>query len=461
MVLNIEVDSRKIKKGDTFIALRGISSDGHDYIDKAIENGASKLIVEEKGNYNIPYEVVKDTRKYLVNYLKENYGKYINELKLVGFTGTNGKTTSAFLLYTALNDLNIKTSYIGTVGFYIEKKISALTNTTPDILELYKMLLTSYEEGCKYVCMEVSSQGLSYNRLEGLEFDYAIFTNLTQDHLDYHKTMENYALAKQQLFKKIKPNGTAIVNYDDNYKDYYLLENNNNVTYGFNGGDYKIDKYIPTNLGTIISYTHNNSTYNLSSLLIGKYNTYNLLTTIVVLDLIGIGYSSLKKTIEVLKAPIGRMETIIYNNNSIVIDYAHTPDAVEKIITTMKEVTKGNIYTIFGCTGDRDRTKRPIMMKLVTDLSKYVIVTSDDLHNEDPKQIVNDMLKENKNNNFEVIMDRGNAIKKGISLLKENDTLLILGKGHEEYIIVGDNKIPFQDFKVVQELIEGNRNLVK
>ena len=461
MKLNIQVDSRIVKKGDTFVAIRGEIRNGHDYIESAIKNGASKLIVEEDRDYGIDYEVVKDTKQYLIDYLSNNYGKYIENLKIIGFTGTNGKTTSAYLLHNALNKLNIKTAYIGTIGFYIDKKQENLSNTTPDLLDLYELLLKSYEQGCKYVCMEVSSQAISYGRVEGLKFDYAIFTNLTQDHLDYHKTMENYANAKQQLFKKLKPNGIAIVNYDDPHKDIYLLPENNNVTYGFNGGTYKVEECIMNNLGTKITYSHNADKHKLISKLIGKYNVYNLLSTIVVLDLIGISQDKITNLVPLLEAPSGRMETIIYKNNSIIIDYAHTPDAMEKIITTIKEVTKGNIYTVFGCTGDRDRTKRPIMMQIATSLSKRVIVTNDDLHFEDPNQIVEDMLNGNKNENYEVILDRRKAIEKGISMLNERDSLLILGKGHEEYMIIKDQKIPFKDFNVVKDIINNNKELIK
>ena len=298
--------------------------------------------------------------------------------------------------------------------------------------------------------MEVSSQGLSYVRVEGFKFDNAVFTNLTQDHLDYHKTMENYAKAKQELFKKLKDDGYAIINYDDDYKNYYLLDCNNNITYGFNGGDYKINNCIMNNTGTKLTYTHDGKDITLISKLIGKYNVYNLLSTIVILYLIGIGQEKQESLISVLDAPSGRMETIIYKNNSIVFDYAHTPDALEKIITTIKEVTKGNIYTVFGCTGDRDRTKRPIMMKLATNLCKKVIITNDDPH-----------LKNNENSNYEVILDRKKAIEKGIEMLDDYDSLLILGKGHEEYMIIGDKKIPFKDSNIVEEIINSDKELVK
>ena len=216
--MNIKDDSRKIKKGDTFIAL----NKGHDYVQEAINNGASKVIVE-KGLYDVETIVVPDTHEYLVNYLYDNYYDLIKDLKLIGMTGTNGKTTTCFLIYQALNKLNIKTAYIGTIGFYIDEKIKQTNNTTPDILEIYEMLLEAKENNCKYVVMETSSHALDMHRLDKLSFDIGIFSNLTIDHLDYHKTMENYALAKQKLFDKVKY--LSIVNSDSEYKDYFIKPN--------------------------------------------------------------------------------------------------------------------------------------------------------------------------------------------------------------------------------------------
>ena len=202
-MINIKSDSRKVKKGDIFVALRGISSDGHNYIDKAIKAGASKLIVEE-GNYNIPYEKVADTRKYLEKYLANNYKKYLDEMVIIGITGTNGKTTTAYLIYQALNKINKKCAYIGTIGYYLDKKVCNLPNTSPDICEIYDMIINAYDNNYKYIVMEISSQGLSYNRFNGIEFNYALFTNLTEDHLDFHKTMNNYALAKKSCLHSVK-----------------------------------------------------------------------------------------------------------------------------------------------------------------------------------------------------------------------------------------------------------------
>ena len=451
--MNVKVDSRKIEKGDTFIALRGVDIDGHNFIEKAIENGASK-IVAEYGLYSVETEIVPDTRAYLMDYLTNNYNEKISKLKIIGITGTNGKTTTAFLIHNALNKLGIKCGYIGTVGFYIDKKVRNLANTTPDVYDLYNMFLECIDNGCEYVVQEVSSQGLSYKRVEGYLFDYAVFTNLTQDHLDYHKTMENYALAKQELFKKLKPNGVALVNYDDSYKETYLLPNNKNITYGFLGGNYQVTNFKMTNQETYFSYDFDGSHYNIKSSLLGKYNVYNLLVTIIILRLIGIDDKKIEQLCENIEAPNGRMDTIKYKTNSIIVDYAHTPDAVGKIINTMLEVTKGNVYVVFGCTGDRDRTKRSIMTDIACTLAKKVILTHDDPHNEDQKQIFDDMIDGIKHTNYEICYDRKEAIIKGIDLLENGDILLILGKGHEEYIIVGNEKIPFNDRNVVLKYIE-------
>lgn len=451
--MKLKVDSRKIEKGDIFVALRGVDLDGHNFIEKAIENGASKIIAEY-GSYSVPTEIVPDTRKFLIDYLSKNYNDELKDIKFIGITGTNGKTTTAFLIHEALNKLGIKCGYIGTVGFYIGEKIKSLVNTTPDIYDLYDMFLTCKEKGCRVIVQEVSSQGLSYKRVEGYLFDYAIFTNLTQDHLDYHKTMDNYCLAKQELFRKLKTNGIAIINYDDEYKNHFLLPNNNNITYGFLGGDYQITNFKMTNQNTTFSYDYNNNHYNIETSLLGKYNVYNLLVTIIVLLKEGFTYDEIYNLVKNLKAPSGRMESVNYKTNSIIVDYAHTPDAMSKIINTMLEVTEGNVYVVFGCTGDRDRTKRNIMSNIACNLSKFVIMTHDDPHYENQKQIFDDMTKDLDKTNYEIINDRKDAIIKGINLLKENDTLLILGKGHEEFILKNGEKIPFNDLKVVNEYIK-------
>jgi UDP-N-acetylmuramoyl-L-alanyl-D-glutamate--2,6-diaminopimelate ligase len=452
-MINIQSDSRKIRPGDTFIALRGISSDGHSYINKAIELGATKIIAEE-GNYSVETIIVPDTRKYLEEYLKENYNRYLNEMNIIGVTGTNGKTTTAKLLHDVLNSMGSKTAYIGTIGFYIKDKICNLANTTVDICDTYDLMMKAYDAGCNNIIMEISSHALAMNRVSTLQFDYAIFTNLTQDHLDFHKTMGNYALAKQILFKHLKDTGVAIVNDDDKYKEYFLLKENKNLTYGFESGDLKIVDYNMTQDKTTFSYEYKGEVYNTESKLLGKYNVYNLLAIISTLTAMGLKQEKILEYIPNLKAPVGRMEIIKYKTNSIIIDYAHTPDAIEKVMSAISGLVEGNIYVVFGCTGDRDRLKRPIMTEYVANHSSYFIITNDDPHYEEPTQIVDDMTKDLEKDNYEVCLDREEAIVKGINLLKDKDVLFILGKGHEEAIIIRDKRIPFNDHQVVVDYLE-------
>ena len=452
-MIKIKTDSRKVVPGDTFVALPGISSDGHDYIERAIENGASKIIAEH-GSYSVETIIVEDARNYLNELLDSEYGHILNDMTLIGITGTNGKTTSSYLIYQMLNKLNIPCCYIGTIGFYLEDKVRNLPNTSVDIADFYGLLIEAYEKGYKHAVVEVSSQGLSMGRFSGVKFDMVVFTNLTQDHLDYHGDMENYAFAKQQLFKQLKQYGKAIINSDDKYKDYYLLEENNNITFGLNSGDYKINNYKMNSLNTVLSYSFNNLEYETNTTLVGKYNLYNLLTGITVIHELGIDFDKINKVIPLISAPNGRMDKINYVNNTIIIDYAHTPDAIENIINTIKEVNEGNLYVVFGCTGSRDKLKRPIMTNLVLSNVDKAIITIDDPHDENPVDIVSDMLKDNNFNNYSVELNRGKAIRLGIDLLRNKDTLLILGKGHEEVIIIGDKRIPFNDKEEVLKYID-------
>lgn len=446
-MFTIKTDSRKVRAGDTFVALRGISTDGHDYIEKAIQNGATKII-SETGKYSVETVLVEDTRKYLEELLYNTYHAYLEEMVIVGITGTNGKTTTAYLLYEALNKLKKNAAYVGTVGFYKKEKVCDLPNTSPDICDLYEMLVDCYETGYKYVVMEVSSQGLSYGRMNTIPFDYALFTNLTQDHLDYHKTMENYAKAKQQLFYQLKESGISIVNLDDGYHSYYEVKNVK--TYGFIDSDYQIKELELNSYGSNFSVND----LHIHTSLIGKYNVYNVLCATIVLDLMSVSKEEIERVIPLLTPPPGRMEMVKFHKNTVIIDYAHTPDAMENIFKTIEELPHRNTYIVFGCTGSRDAKKRPVMMQLALNSASYVVVTSDDLHEEEFDNIVKDMLEGNELRHYKVEKNRMEAIRFALALLKENDLLLILGKGHEEFIIVKDDKIPFNDRKAVEQILK-------
>ena len=451
-MINIKSDSRRIKKGDIFVALDGINSNGSCYIQNAIASGASKIVCKQ-GSFDVETINVTDPKKYLTNYLIDNYGKYLDEMKIIGITGTNGKTTTAYLIYQMLNSLGLKCAYIGTIGFYLDKKVYSLPNTSPDTCMLYEMIMEAYDNGFKHIVIEVSSQGLAYNRFDGINFDYAIFTNLTLDHLDFHKTMENYALAKKKLFQKLKKSGIGLVNADDKYKKYFTCQNL--VTYGIASGDYRVIDYKLSMNDTMIDIEYKDNRYKYLYPLIGKYNIYNMIATIALLNQMGIDFSKINT--RNIKSPDGRMDILKYKENTIIIDYAHTPDAMDNIYKTVKPLVKGKIITVFGCTGSREKAKRPIMMQLALENSSYVYVTSDDLHEETFNDIVSDMTKNVVSDKYEVIQDRGIAIMEAIKRLSIADTLLILGKGHEQFIIVGNKKIPFNDRAKVVEILESLR----
>ena len=403
--MNISANSKK--GNNIFVSLN------NKYIDDAINNGFKKIIVSKS-----KFKAVKSTRKYLEKYLKKYYYKQIKDVILIGVTGTNGKTSTSYLIYQALNLAGIKCSYIGTIGFYLENDIKKLNNTTPDICDLYEMIIESINCGCKAVVMEVSSHALKLGRVNTLKFDYAILTNITEDHLDFHKTYKDYYKTKMSIFKKLKKKGTKISdikieNYDIN-KDYF--------------------KY-------------NNKIYNTK--IKGEYNIKNIIPSIIILDKMNIDS---RKIIPQLCLPPGRMQIINYKNNNIIIDYAHTPDAMEKIISTVKIMNYNKIITIFGCGGNREKEKRPKMGEIASLLSDYVILTNDNPRDENPKEIIRE-IKQNMNNNYKIIYDRKKAIQEGIKMLKENDVLLILGKGHEEYQIIDNKKIFFSDLYTVYDII--------
>ena len=454
MEFKIKTDSRKIKKGDTFVAIKTIDSDGHKYIESAIQNGASQIICED-GMYNVPTINVKNSREYLDKYLETTYKEVFDKMKIMVVTGTNGKTTMAYLYYQALNLLGKKCAYLGTLGYFKkEGKIYKLDNTTPDICEVYEAIVDAYNSGYEYFAIEASSQGLAQHRLDTLHYDYAVFTNLTRDHLDFHKTMDNYALAKKKVFEDLKETGKAIINADDERCKYYSLEKNTNITYGLNDGDYQVIDYKFSLNGTDFKLKYKDEIHNFKMKLVGVYNIYNIIPVIIILHDLGFNFDEISKVTPKLNNGKGRMEMIKYNDNLIVVDYAHTPDGLDKIIGTFKEITKGNIYVIFGVRGNRDREKRPEMTRIVMSYAKKTIITTNHLNHEDPNQIVDDLLKGKINNNIEVILDRKKAIEKGISYLKNNDVLLILGKGHEDYLNLGDHTIHFDDVEEVEKILE-------
>ncbi len=449
----LKTDSRKVKPGDTFIAIPNVIRDGHDYIEQAIKNGASRVIVEH-GDYDVETIIVESTREYLKDYLYKNYYPLIKEMKLIGITGTNGKTTTCLMIYQILKMLKQNVAYMGTVGFYYGDVKKPMVNTTPDVDVLYNMLLEAKDHGVEYFVMEVSSHALDKERIYGLEFDEVAFSNLTQDHLDYHKTLENYANAKRKLFEKTRNEKIAIINGDDPHYQHFILPENNNIVISDKDGDLKIGDVFFSHLGTTFKFSYLNKNYETSLNMVGRYNIYNYLTALLLVHRLGFAIDDILLLNDDLKTPSGRMELIKYGNNSIFVDYAHTPDAVKNVLISAEEFKSGRIITIIGCGGNRDPLKRPIMGRIAVEHSDYVIFTSDNPRNEDPKDILNDITANLTSDNFEVIIDRHDAIVKGMDLLNNNDILMVLGKGHEDYQIIKAGKIHFSDQEEVLKYLE-------
>ena len=454
-MINIKTNSRKVKPGDTFVAIKGFTVDGHDYIEGAIKAGATKIVCEH-GSYSVETLVVPSTKEWVQKYIVDNYKDEVNKLRIIGVTGTNGKTTTCFLTYQALKKLGVNAAYMGTIGFYYGDTKYELNNTTPEILDLYSYFIEALEQGVTDVVMEVSSHSLCEKRVEGLEFSEVAFTNLTEDHLDYHKTMENYLNAKLLILKQIKKDGVVIVNNDDDYGKYF--EVGNYKTLGYSGDNYKILDYSQTDKGTLISFMVDGKKYEIETNLRSKFNVYNYLTCLALLNNLGFSIDEIAEVTKSIYPPKGRCEQIAVNGGEAVIDYAHTPDAVDKIISAFLENKKGKVITIVGCGGDRDPLKRPIMGNIASEKSDYVIFTSDNPRTEDPKAILDDIIKGVRKDNYEVEIDRPTAIRKGLDMIGKNDVLLILGKGHEDYQIIGHTKHHLDDAEEVKKYLEAHKN---
>jgi UDP-N-acetylmuramoyl-L-alanyl-D-glutamate--2,6-diaminopimelate ligase len=451
-VNDIQYDSRKIKENDIFVALIGSEVDGHSYIDKAIENGAKMLIVERldlKYPEGIWVIQVNDLRNNL-GFIASNYFDYPqNKLKVIGVTGTNGKTTSTYILESILKN----SSRIGTTGCRILDKEYPTNNTTPESLDLIKLMDESVKKGVEYFLMEVSSHALYQGRVNMLMFDSAIFTNLTQDHLDFHKTMENYFQAKALILNHLRTN-KLIINKDDIYckrlldkSQSFSLKEDADIT-----GE--ILEYTLKGMKVKVSILGKN--YKFVTKLMGEYNLQNILGVLLVIQQQGIDISYAIECIKNLNSISGRFE-LIDNDKEImvVVDYAHTPDGLENILETLQNMKKNRIITVFGAGGDRDKTKRPLMAQMASKYSDIVYITSDNPRTEDPESILDDVEKGISNVKYYREVDRENAIKKAVQNSEKNDIILIAGKGHEDYQIIGHTKIHFDDREMARKYLGG------
>lgn len=436
------MNSKYVNKGDYFL----VDNKNERYVKDAIKNGASKIICEGNKDYGIDTKKVDDVRNYLFSHYKDK----IDKLKLIGVTGTNGKTTTCYLIYQMLNSIGVKTAYIGTLGFYLDHKVKDLDNTTPSLDVLYNLLLDSYNAKVKVVVMEVSSHALDQDRTHNLLFDGVIITNVKKEHLSYHKTMKNYVNSKRKITNMLKNKKVCVINKRDNryYKKFINKDNDNYLI----GAQTRVKKVKTTLNKTYVNAKCDDKKISFTLSLIGVFNVYNYLMAYLMLKKLGYDSAKFVKNAYDYKAPNGRMQLISYKKSAIFIDYAHTPDAVLYVLKTVRKINTDGIITIIGCGGNRDKEKREKMASVACVYSNYVIFTSDNPRDENPKNIADDMVK-GAFGKFEVTLDRKKAIEKGVSLLNGNKILMILGKGHENYQIINGVKHHFSDYEEVIKAI--------
>ncbi|MCK8823678.1 UDP-N-acetylmuramoyl-L-alanyl-D-glutamate--2,6-diaminopimelate ligase [Fuchsiella alkaliacetigena] len=465
-ITGIAYDSRKVEAGEIFVCIDGFTQDGHNYIEEAIENGAQALLVEreiEAPNW-IPIIKTADNRLALAVVSAEFYDHPSRKLKVVGVTGTNGKTTTTYLVNSILREAGYKSGLVGTIENQIGDRNLETERTTPEALDLQSLLAEMVEEGVTHVVMEVSSHALSLKRVNQIDFDIAIFTNITQDHLDFHDSLEEYLAAKRILFAELDDDEekTAIINIDDPYAEDILKSSRPaTLTYSIEkDANLKAREITISPTGVDFLAETANGELELDLNLTGLFNVYNTLAALGVGIALGIDSDDIKAGLEKVEGVAGRFEIINEGQDfGVIVDYAHTPDSLENILETAQDFVEGRIILVFGCGGDRDRTKRPLMGQIAMELADFSIITSDNPRSEDPQAIIDDIevgIKEQgkiAKQDYLIIEERRQAIRQGIELAEAQDLVFIVGKGHETYQILKDKTIPFDDRQVAREAL--------
>ena len=463
-------DSRLVVPGTLFVCLSGFKNDGHDHVMQAYAQGAVAVLVEKEIE-NIPADLtviaVKSTREAIKSITPYFFDYPSRKLRMIGVTGTNGKTTTTYLLKSILEEAGFNVGVIGTIQNTIGERIIPTKNTTPDIIDLQSLLADMAVSHMDYVVMEVSSHALALERVAGCEFDVGVFTNMTRDHLDFHVTFENYLAAKTKLFELLtakgnqKDNKTAIINIDDEAGDSILGKTHcRKITYGIqSSADIKAEQVAIQASGTSFNIAGSCGLIPLKLNITGLFNVYNVLSAVGAALAEGINPSIIKAALEKFQSVPGRFELVNAGQDfSVIVDYAHTPDGLENILKTARQIAKRRIIVVFGCGGDRDRTKRPMMGKLAAQYGDVVIATSDNPRSEDPAAILAEIeigiqegLTEGKI--YEKISDRRDAIARALQIANKEDIVIIAGKGHEDYQILKDRTISFDDKEVAKEII--------
>ena len=462
-------DSRRVQKNGLYVAVRGAHFDGHKFTEQAIERGASAIVVERPESHSRATSlVVADSRVALADLAFTFYKKPALRLKMAGVTGTNGKTTTTFLIKHICENAGLRSGLIGTVRYEIGDRILPATRTTPESLDLQELLAQMAGAGCKAAVMEVSSHALAQERTRGLEWDVAVFTNLTQDHLDFHQTMANYFEAKARLFTGLtsqpnKQGASAVINIDDSHGEKLVARLGHEVpvvTYGMSArADFRASNYRAEFSGTSFQLDARGKIYLVRVPLIGRFNVSNAMAALAAANSLGV--SLREAVLSLAKSPQvpGRLEAVPAKRQfQVFVDYAHTPDALLNVLKTLRELSPRRLLVVFGAGGDRDKQKRPLMGRVADQNADYSIITSDNPRKEDPLAIIEEVKKGFRSTNFETVPDRTEAIARAIALAQPRDIILIAGKGHETYQEFADHTIPFDDRQMALRALE-NRPL--
>ncbi len=462
-IKKIEYDSRQVRLGDMFVAIQGYSDDGHRYVHSAIKSGAVALVVQKDGDFGARAKiVVPDSREALALLSNRFYGFPSKKIKLVGITGTNGKTTISYLVRSILQQDQNKVGLIGTIAHWVDDQVTEATNTTPESLDLQRMFSRMLDEKVSVAVMEVSSHALALHRVDGTQFDVAVFTNLNHEHLDFHKTMDAYRQAKGLLFQKLKDKESfAVINMDDPSWRYFSRQTESQcLTYSLNdpNADFFITNFICTPERSLIDMATPAGEMKLDFKLIGESNMYNALAGAATGFALKIDPDTIRAGLEGFAGVPGRMERIQAGQDfNIWIDYAHTPHAFERLLKTARKLTKERLLFLFGCGGDRDQGKRPLMGQMASRYADLIFLTEDNPRSEDPRAIVQQIIHGiEQKDKVRIVIDRKEGIKKALEVARTGDTLVLAGKGHEDYQIIGDKKIHFSDKETVLELLNAS-----
>ena len=466
-ITGITNDSRNVRPGYLYVAIKGYKTDGHNFIKQSLECGAQAIISEERFSLNpkIPQIIVRNARKALSSLSCCFYNNPSQKINVVGVTGTNGKTTTTFLIKSVIEKAGYGAGLIGTINYQIGKNIIPAQETTPESIELQRLIAEMVAAKMKFAVMEVSSHSAIQHRIENINFKTAVFTNLTTEHMDYHKTISNYMNAKVELFKNLTKNSFAVLNADDEFSKYFADRTSAQILwYGIkNNADIKAEICRESTSSIMIKLNYSGREIDMKMPFMGLHNVYNALASVASAISLGFELDVIKSGIETAPVVPGRLENVPCNRGfKVFVDYAHTPHALETVLHALKHQVKGRILLVFGCGGDRDKEKRPKMGRIAGEKSDIFWLTNDNPRSEDPVNIIDDIIAGIKSGrSFHIQTNRHKAIEEALAEAKSGDIVLIAGKGHEKYQIINDTIIPFDDRETAKQILSDNSEILK